>query len=180
MQEPLDESYFKWLYGQVADPDIHDRDLTFWRLLKILFVKEFRPLVPFDENRAADGKALRAEFLETQGVPDSEVDLSWMELECSVFELLVGLSRRMAFEVGGEPHYWFWHMMENLALADLNDRRRFTTNRVQRVLTRFVEREYEPDGRGGLFPLKNPTSDQRKEELWRQMGDYILEQGLIE
>lgn len=174
--EPLDELYFSWLYGEVADPNFHEQALTYWKLLRILFKTEFThsPEIVNDENRIEDGKALRLVFLDSQGI--SDVDPEWMELGCSVLELLVGLSRRLEFDADGEPHYWFWIMMENLGLRGYNDKmKRMPRRHIKDVLDRFILRDYEPDGRGGLFPLRNPQHDQRERELWYQMNDYIQE-----
>jgi hypothetical protein len=38
-----------------------------------------------------------------------------------------------------------------------------------------VNREYDPDGRGGLFPLDGTHANQREVELWYQMQAYIIE-----
>lgn len=176
MSEPLDELYFQWLYKQVADPDIQDSSLTYWKVLRVLFTKEFVWRVPNDDNRIQDGKALRLEFLDDQGIP--EVDSNWIELGCSFLELMVGLSRRLSFEADGEPHYWFWDLMENLGLKGYNDRRRLPRRKIDDDLNRVIFRNYEPNGWGGFFPLKNPAQDQRKRELWYQMSDYILEREL--
>lgn len=179
MSEPLDELYLKWLYEQVADPGFKNQSLTYWKILKELFRKEFIWVVANDENRIQDGKALRLEFLNDQGI--SNVDSSWIELGCSVLELMVGLSRRLAFEADGEPHFWFWQLMENIGFAGYNDKHRFTTRLVERIddiLNDLIHRNYEPSGRGGFFPLENPPKDQRRVELWYQLSAYVQEQDL--
>lgn len=177
MSEPLDELYLQWLYEQVADPEFQDQELTYWKVLNILFKKEFVWFVANDENRIQDGKALRFEFLESQGI--SDVDQGWMDLGCSVLELMVGLSRRLEFEASkGKAHYWFWILMENLGLSTYNDRRRFTKRQYDRIddmLNRLIHRIYEPSGLGGFFPLQEPRKDQTKVELWYQMSAYLLE-----
>lgn len=174
--EPLDELYFQWLYKQVADPDFQDQSMTYWEVLGMLYSTAFtvHPSVPNDDNRARDGKAERQRFLESEGIEEADAD--WMELDCSILELMVGLSRRLSFEADGEPHYWFWVLMENLGISDYNDRRRLPRRRIEDILERLVHREYEPSGLGGFFPLRNPKKDQRTIELWDQMSAYILEQ----
>lgn len=175
--EPLDELYFKWLYEKVADPEFHDSDLTYWKVLRILFTKEFVWLVPNDVNRIQDGKALRLEFLEAQGIP--EVDTDWMEIGCSVLELMVGLSQRLAYVADGKPHYWFWVLMENLGISGFNDRhKRLPRRRIDDILNDLIYRNYGPDGVGGLFPLQNPYEDQREVELWYQLSNYVQEKEL--
>lgn len=171
----LDESYFVWLYGQVADPEIEVPSLTYWKLLRELFTTPFVWRVQKDEARLKDGKVLRLEFVRTMH-PDG-VDPEWMNIECSVLELMVGLARHLAFLADGEPPFWFWQITENLGL------RRYTDNVVDDdaiadiavILEHVIERKYEYNGRGGFFPLRHPTEDQRGVELWYQMSAYVVE-----
>jgi hypothetical protein len=180
--EPLDELYFKWLYEQVAVPDYSDRDLTYWKVLKVLFTKEFVWVPDFvsDENRIQDGIALRHEFLEASDIQD--VDPDWMDVGCSMMELMVGLARRLEFQASkGRTHYWFWVLMDNIGLIGYSDERRFTRrllDRIDDILDDVIYRNYEASGIGGFFPLDKPRYDQRNRELWYQMCDYVLEREL--
>lgn len=182
MSAPLDELYLQWLYKQVAVPEYDDRDLTYWKVLKVLFTKEFVWVPDFvsDENRIHDGIALRPEFLAAQGIPD--VDPNWMDEGCSVLELMVGLARRLEFQADkGKAHYWFWVLMDNLGLIGYSDDRRFTRrllDRIDDILNSVIYRNYESSGLGGFFPLMEPRHDQRDRELWYQMSDYLLEREL--
>lgn len=182
MSAPLDELYFQWLYEQVADPEFKDRELTYWKLLKILFQKEFVWRIANDENRGHDGVALRVQFLREKEIDPDEVDPHWMDIGCSMLELMVGLARRLEFEVDkGKAHYWFWILMDNIGLSGYNDGRRFTVrlqDRIEDILNDVIYRNYEPSGLGGFFPLQSTRWDQRKRELWYQMSEYILEREL--
>lgn len=173
MEAPIDELYFTWLYGVVADPRIKRTYRTYWRLFKLLYTKEFVWIVPNDDNRIEDGKELRYEFIDHQKLMD--VDHGWMNLGCSMLELLIGLSRRLAFETDSEPRVWFWRMLENLDLEKFNDGAHFTDEMVQEKLDAVIWRTYKHNGEGGLFPLSQPCKDQRDVELWYQMSAYILE-----
>lgn len=175
MEKPLDELYFQWLYSQVGDPRINNPNRTYWKLLLQLYKKEFIWLVPNDDNRIEDGKELRFEFVDAAGLQD--VDLDWVRLGCSMLELLIGLSRRLAFEAEGEPRDWFWHLIENLGFIQLPDARwkDYFENGVDAQLDQVIYRTYEPDGHGGLFPLNHTQNDQRKVELWYQLSEYVLE-----
>ncbi|WPJ30588.1 hypothetical protein [Streptomyces phage Psst1] len=177
MSALLDESYFQWLYRQVADPDIPDGPLTYWRVLKVLFQKEFVALVPYDENRLECGKALRIRFLEDQGLPIDD-DPNWIELGCSVLELMVCLAKDLEFEADGTTHYWFWVLMKNIGLDGYHDRRRLPRAHINNVLEDVIYRHYKTNGEGGFFPLRNPREDQREVELWAQLSAYVLERGL--
>jgi hypothetical protein len=175
MSEPLDETYFKWLYSQVADPGVKSKTLAYWKVLRVLHEKEFVWVVENDENRIADGKILREEFLDATGYSVDDPD--WIELGCSMLELLVGLAKRLDYDsVSVGPHYWFWvHLMHNIGLSQYNDASSFDDCDVEDILDRVIYRSYEFDGSGGLFPLKHPKQDQRRVELWYQMAAYVME-----
>jgi hypothetical protein len=172
---PLDELYFPWLYGQVASVETSNPERTYWRLLKLLYTKEFfwSRAMSRDENRAEDGKDLRHEFVKGEGLRN--VDDGWLNLGCSILELMIGMARRMAFDVGETPRYWFWRMMENLEFVKYTDSAPYDDEEIIERLNDIIERRYDPDGRGGLFPLSNPDCDQRNVELWYQMQSYLLE-----
>lgn len=172
MNAPLDELYLTWLYEEVADSEIASPSGTYWNLLRYLYETEYVWIVANDDNRWEDGRFLREEFIE-----DLELDVEdslWMNLECSMLEMMVALSRRLSFLGEGEPREWFWHLIDNLGLH-ITDRQRFPKSRVQEVLNTVIWRTYDADGTGGLFPLQNPRGDQRKIELWVQMNSYLLE-----
>jgi hypothetical protein len=176
MDEPLDELYCRWLYSQVLPTEFKQPSRRFWTLLRQLFTKEFVWFVPNDDNRLEDGRDLRHEFLrEDASLPH---DREWLNLGCSMLELLIGLSRRLAFQMEGEPRFWFWTLLENVGLDKYNDRYFKSTKEqeVDEVLERIIWRNYDEDGSGGLFPLKHPEKNQTEVELWYQMSAYILEQ----
>jgi hypothetical protein len=175
MDEPLDEMYFKWLYSQVENAKLKNPRGTYWRLLRVLHTKEFVWFVPNDDNRLEDGRELRYEFLEDKGI--HEIDRHWIEIGCSMLELLIGLAIRSNFEDGRTIQVWFWTMMRNIGLDGLNDATAWSEQDVVDVLDTVIFRTYKPNGRGGLFPLKRPDTDQREVELWYQMNAYLLENG---
>lgn len=170
---PLDELYFAWLYGQVADQNEKNPAKRFWNILSELFHTEFIWLVPNDDNRAGDGKELRMRFiLDLDPVIE---DREWTNIGCSFLEVMVGLSHRLSFEADGEARHWFWELMENLGLDKISDARQFPKEEVDNMLERVMFRNYKRNGEGGLFPLRKPSKDQRKVELWYQLGAYVLE-----
>lgn len=127
-----------------------------------------------------DGIQLRFDYLEEIGLVD--YDLRWATRECSIFEMLIALSRRASFESQLTPSQWFWHMLDNLGIGGISDAHYHEDSDVdiQLVLDRLVDRTYDRNGRGGLFPLREPYGDQRKTELWYQMSYYILENEPVE
>lgn len=173
MNEPLDELYLHWLYSQIGSTKTKDPTKTYWGLAKMLLDKEFVWFVLNDDNRVEDGRDLRLEFLHAEGI--TEVDQHWMDLGCSMLEMMIGLSRRLSFEAGGEPREWFFELIDNMDLYDLTDDRAISKRKVEQVLDQVIWRNYDPDGTGGLFPLRYPSKDQRDVEIWYQMQAYLIE-----
>jgi hypothetical protein len=177
MDESLDEQYLRWLYSQVASLRLVNPSRTYWSLMRQLFAKEFVWLIANDDNRAEDGRELRSEFVE-----DYHVDIrdrNWWNSGCSVLEMLIGVSRRLAFEDDSRPRTWFWELLDNLEVSEFTDQYyRTHANAEEEIddrLNTLIWRTYSPDGRGGLFPLRKPTADQREVEIWYQLNAYLLE-----
>lgn len=172
MNRPLDELYLRWLYSLVGSITLRDPSKTYWILLKHLYTKEFVWLIPNDDNRLEDGKDLRSEFLE---IEDANPPQDWLDLGCSMLEMLIGLARRMAFETDRDPRDCFWELIVNLKLDQSTDMRPLSASTINFVLDTVIWRTYRSNGAGGLFPLKKPKQDQRDVELWYQLSAYILE-----
>jgi hypothetical protein len=87
------------------------------------------------------------------------------------------LANRLSFETDIDPTIWFWELLNNLGLSEYAnlDRIRSSIKEINSILSTLNKREYEEDGYGGLFPLRNPGKDQRKVEIWYQMSAYLLE-----
>lgn len=175
MSAPLDERYFRWLCRQIRLRLHQDQGKTYWSLLRQLHAKEFVWFVPNDDNRMEDGRDLRYEFLETQ--MDDTVYPGWLELGCSMLELLIALSRRLSFEGEGEPRYWFWELVNNLQLDEFPDRDydKSVEQFIDESLDKVIWRTYSSNGEGGLFPLRESSHDQRSVEIWYQLNAYLLE-----
>lgn len=174
MSPPLDDLYLEWLYREARlDPDLHNVGASYWGLFRQLYTKEFVWTVPMDDNRVEDARELRAEFIELSDI--DYVDPSWMTLGCSILEIMMSLSRRMAFAGDAEPHHWFWTLINNIGLLTYSDAKKFPRDDVDEVLDRIIWRKYDYSGNGGFFPLKNPLADQREVELWYQMQAYLIE-----
>jgi hypothetical protein len=172
---PLDELYFQWLYSQVGSIETTNPAVTYWGLMRKLYTKEFVWIVPNDDNRVEDAKLLREEFLNDKKIVDP--DEHWMTIGCSMLELMIVLSKMMAFEMNDEPGDWFWELLDNLGLDEYRDNDPISDDDIDGILNEVIFRTYEPDGSGGFFPLVNPTADQREVELWYQLSAYLLEMG---
>lgn len=170
---PLDEAYFVWLYSQVGSVDNKNLAKTYWKLLRLLYNKEFTWTIAKDQNRAQDGKNLRAEFLGETGL--HVTDRNWLDMEASFLEVMVALSWKLAFEGEGEPSKWFWELIDNLGLSECTDANPPEDAIIDHILNTVMERQYAENGAGGLFPLNDSSVDQRGVELWYQLQTYVLE-----
>lgn len=175
MQEPIEEAYFIWLSSKVVSIDFPTPSLTFWRLLRKLHSIEFVWLMQGDDNRAQDGLDLRQEFLNQSR---QSANQEWMNLGCSVLEMLIGFSRRAEFITDIAAFDWFWTLIDNLGLKELNDAAGEFNQAVEEAIDRFIWRTYQRNGSGGLFPLNNAERDQRKVEIWYQFSEYLIDQEL--
>ena len=167
---PLDEMYLEWLYDQVLVRA--QRGATYWKLLRQMHQTEFTWFVPNDGNRAEDGKDLRMEWATQVGLDPPR---DWLELGCSFLEMLVAMARRMEFDAGETPGHWFWCLLRNLGIESYHDGSGYSRNYVTKRMRVVMDRMYDAHGNGGLFPLQNPSKDQRKVELWYQMSEYLLQ-----
>lgn len=165
---PLDDRYLTWLSKQVSNGSRSYRQL-FLRLYR----KEFVWTVPNDDNRVEAGKELRYEFIDDQRIVD--MDRNWLELGCSMLEMLIALSRGLSFYADGEPRAWFWHLLSNIGLDDCDDMHMKSDEDIDDILDCVIWRTYDRNGNGGLFPLRRAKKDQRKVEIWYQMSAYLLE-----
>jgi hypothetical protein len=148
---------------------------SYWELAKQLYSMPFTWVIPDDANRAERGKELRQDFIRECNVED--IEINWLHIDCSVLEMLVSLACRASFESWGEPGDWFWKFVDNLGLKGYNDAvySKAIMQEVDAVVRRWLDREYEKDGVGGLFPRKDATLDQRQINIWYQLQGYLLE-----
>lgn len=168
------EAYLRWLEPQLRD-EHGNPDKNYWDLLNIMFEREFVWVVYMDDNRMADGLDLRKEFAHDHRMnPDR---LSVDELgPCSFLEVLIGISRRLAFTAGGSAPGWAWQLLGNLELQRMTDPLSpGKAARVNDIMDTCIMRTYSPDGTGGFFPLAWPDEDQTKIQIWYQMSAYVAE-----
>lgn len=172
MGGPIENLYFDWLCAKVR----MDNTPTYLELFRILHSHIFIPHVQEDENRVEDVKERREYFLQETGV---ERDLIWLEQEASVLEILIAFSEIAEFQIDMTAQEWFWQFITNLGLEDFRRASVSDRRHIHEILERFVLRDYEPNGDGGLFPLRRPQRDQREVEIWYQFCDYVEDNGLL-
>jgi hypothetical protein len=167
--------YFDWLYNMVCPP-LGGR-ASYRTVCEHMNHVVFDWSVPNDDNRAAEGKELRYEFFEEADLPQDADTQRFTEPDASVFEVIVALCRRADFQAERGINNWFRIILENLGLIECSDDKvgPKDAEKIDRVILKMNSRRYRPNGRGGLFPLRNPTEDQREVELWYQLAKYLIE-----
>lgn len=181
---PLSRDYLLWLTSQIRGVDDGHPDRSYNDLCAIMFEKEFVWHVPNDGNRLGDGLGLRVEYCREvllRSVADydlgSFIDRNHPNPPCSFLEVLIGLSKRLAFAAGGRNAAgWAWLLLNNLRIHRMTDPiGRGKARRLDDILDTCIWRNYGPDGVGGFFPLEQPFEDQTKVEIWYQMAAFIDE-----
>lgn len=172
----LINEYFDWLYDLVCGDRFGDR-MSYRGLFKVLFDTKFTYSIPMDANRASDGMDLRYRFQLYRGFGEKNLDI--LIGDCTVLEMLIALAIRCEEQIMDDPEYgnrtgqWFWTMIQNLNLKTMFDGDGFDIHRVQTAVDRFLNRQYDPDGRGNIFYIPNCPNDLRTMEIWVQLCWYL-------
>ena len=173
-KDRINDDYFEWLC-EVVDSKRFSKHVSYRKLLMHLHNIEFTWFIPYDDNRADDGIMLRRKYALARH--DEELS-DYISGPCSVLEMMAALAIRCEESImddtlfGNRTGQWFWGMIHNLGLSPMNDSN-FDAEFVDDVIARFLNREYEPDGKGGLFTIKNCDHDLRTVEIWRQLSWYL-------
>jgi hypothetical protein len=175
MADLTDRDYFIWLELQI---EINSKR-KYSDLLERLHDTEFVWVIPHDDNRVSDGLDLRTEFVDGT-VGWTAEDIMGLPIMTgkgvSVLEVIISLSRRVAFTCGGEAPWWAWQLMGNIGLFKFaNPLTRAKAEQLDEVLEALIWRTYKRNGEGGFFPLNDPKEDQTKVEIWYQMNQYAME-----
>lgn len=160
------------------------KNRNYFELARALHMYEFRAKLPADKNRGMDGMQLRVEFMQRHGEYGSATNRGG----CTILELLVAIARRMSFLMHGNSSdhrtaYYFWVLIRNLGLEKLTDENWYSSSGdffVEDAVWRITDRQYDRNGKGGLFPLKHPMEDQRGVEIWYQMHAWLGENSDID
>lgn len=176
----IKDLYFNWLCDLVNGTRF-SRQRSYRKLLRQLDSIDFVWTLPMDENRAEKGAGLRRRYILENGYTSyDEYDAMMYELDrpCSVLEMMIALALDCEEHIMDDPAMgnrtgqWFWGMIVSLGLGAMNDAN-YDPEYVDDVISRFLYREYEPNGRGGLFTIKNCDRDLRDVEIWTQLSWYL-------
>ena len=176
-KDELNNLYFNWMC-QLVYTNRYSKNLSYKKLLYRLHDTNFTYVMPMDDNRAEDGIELRYRFAHENGYDHPMIATYLDNRPCSVLEMMVALSLRCEENITSDPDYgdrtgqWFWNMVVSLGLVSMNDNK-FNRDYVDKTIQRFLNREYEPNGKGGLFVIENCACDLRNVEIWYQLCWYL-------
>ena len=165
--------YFNWMC------DLVDAR-RYSQLLSFLHTVEFTYDIPNDGNRAADGVELRYRFGREFGYSDAAVCAELDTVNCSVLEMMVALANRCEEQIMSNTEYgnrtgkWFHIFLTNLGLDGMTDGY-FDIEYASSVIERFINHEYDRNGRGGLVTTTDDREDMRTIEIWNQLMRYLVE-----
>lgn len=176
--ETINRRYFMWIYHRVIDDSLVKG--TYYRLLHLLHEKTFRYSIAMDMNREEDGLDLRYRFAD-ETETDKRIAASVLDSRpCTVLEMMAALAIRLEEQIMAAPGkndrtcIWFVAMLDNLGLNVMDDEN-FDEQESDMIIERFLDRDYERDGRGSLFYIPDCNTDMRNIEIWYQMNRYINE-----
>ena len=177
----LNRLYFDWMYHLVSGRRPRGSKVpTYHKLLEYLYETDFDYILPMDGNRFEDGIDLRYRFGRENDYDQYMISVYLDDRPCSVLEMMVALAVRCEDhimedpDVGDRVGQWFWEMVVSLGLGSMNDQN-YDPDYTQDVIDHFLNRDYEPNGRGGLFTIEDPAEDQRKIDIWYQMCAHLNE-----
>lgn len=175
-RDELNDAYFEWMCRLVGSQMYRNR--SYRRLLSHMHTVAFRAMLSMDENRASDGIDLRYRFGDEQAIDTCMISAYLDDRPCSVMEMMVALAHRCEEQIMDDPEIgdrtgtWFWVMIDNLGLREMSDGQ-YDRAQVERVLQKFMNRQYKRNGKGGLFSVERSCRDFREAEIWNQMNWYL-------
>ena len=167
------DDYFNWLHDYVCEGRVYEY-ISYDKILRLLHDIEFTYSIGKDSNRARDGIDLRYKY--AMSIDDESV-LEILDKPCSVLEMMIALAIRCESimddtRYGDRTAQWFWGMMDSLGIGHMVDEK-FDDELASDIIFRFLDRDYESNGRGGLFYIYNCRDDLRDVEIWTQLCWYL-------
>lgn len=173
----LRDLYFEWMYQLVYDEKKLKR-LSYRKLLSHLHDIPFEYTIGMDSNRAEDGVDLRYRFGYENDIDSRLIATFLDDRDCSVLEMIIALTIRCEEQIMDNPNIgnrtsqWFWSIIKNLGLYSMSDED-YDGLYVNKTIERFLNREYKPNGDGGLFKIPDCRHDLRTAEIWYQAMWYF-------
>lgn len=173
-EDQIKNEYFEWLYNYACKGRINDK-ISYRKLLMLMHDITFDFYIRNDMRRAIDGTDLRYRFAAVKHYDNIGAIL---DDPCSVLEMILALAIRIEENIMCDPAYgdrtgqWFWDMLSNIGLGRMTDDI-FNEKVASQKLYNFMERQYSPDGKGGLFYIQNCDQDLANVPIWTQACWYL-------
>lgn len=174
----IKDSYLSWLQT-IGGADNNSFGNGYNILFKTLHEIPFKVVLERDKNRISDAFKLRDMFKDVTcyAMYDCIEDMP-----VTFLELIISMALRMEFIISSsedidETGKWVWVLLNNLNLEWFDDITWTDDSEIEvhYICEVVMDRTYDINGYGGLFPLKASTDDQRKIELWYQMNHFLNE-----
>lgn len=175
--EVIRRRYFEWIYRLVLGATVHDKEM-FKEILRVIHNITFWYTIPMDGNREADGINLRYRFGYEEDIPDYIIAKTLDTVPCSVLEMMAALCLRYEEQIAGKdpfnnnyiPSGMFLNMLVSMGILKPNAN-------IEEAIARCLDRNYSPNGDGGLFTVSRNV-DMRSVEIWYQMMYWLEENSL--
>ena len=173
MSRDLSNRYFTWLTSKIKNQDMKHHT----QLLNHLSRINFGYLMERDDNRFYDGIELRYHFGDEEGIHQAQIATELDVKPCSMLEMMVALSIRLENIMSNDKYgdrvpTWFWTMIKNMVLYQFTDAV-YNIDRVEMIIDKFINRDYQPNGKGGLFITDRKNIDMRGTEIWYQAMIFL-------
>ena len=173
------QNYYDWLVGIVWNKDNYNGP-SYNRFFSFLFNAKFFPIMDMDNSRVNDAIEFRYTFADHYHIPYAAIasDLNTEVGTCNMLEMMVALATRMENHIMSDEAYgdrtaqWFWQMALSLGFENVDDTV-FDESRAAQIIDIFNNRQYAPNGKGGLFTVENSVTDMRTLDIWYQMQFWI-------
>ena len=166
--------YYNWLVDTYAG-----EANGYSYLLARLHETPFRYCIMMDENREADGFNLIFQYAWKNNIPYDYLGDTGGPVSCSVLEFLCGVVYHVNYMLDDwsddKTHDYFWIIIENMGL-DAYDDSRFDPKEVDICVNRLLNRDFGPNGEGGLFTFNTVNGpDMQYVEFWKHITRYCHE-----
>ena len=169
-----EEDYVTWLVDKMNI--VSDRN--YGMLLRELYRIEFYSIIPYDEDRGADGLELRGSWADEMGY-DGPVSFG----PPRVLEVLIGIALRIEFQLFGSKYAadWdykrvFWDLINNLELLEMDGvLTREDYRKIGDTIEGFLGKSVTCDVFPNIYRFCVTPENLRKKNLWDQMHLYIAE-----
>lgn len=167
--------YLEWVYDCATnDEEIKEKYRDLFDYLRTIPFR-YSNCCPLDENLLGYAKNLKYDFAYYHGIPYKDVENGEYD-DSSVFVVLFALAEhcRDHTDQNVPISYWFSLFIYNLGLMGQTAPYKIDYEYVNERVNKFLDRQYEPDGYGGIFYVPECETDMRVTPIWYQFQTYLI------